>query len=167
MQAMPVIHARARSDEAAVATVMAGPTLSADAATRFGNIEVASKNVSATAATDCAKNTRMSSFGSPFQNSAKPMLATYKMTHAQRATPNSGAISGAMRKCPHSDSKTYRMTAATCEANRKLRARWHSRESMGALQAIHDAPAAQNMARPSRPHSNVNGVIRPRSGMPL
>ena len=44
MQAMPVIHDNAVSDEAAVATVMEGPTLVALAITRLGNIDVASKN---------------------------------------------------------------------------------------------------------------------------
>ena len=48
MQAMPVIQASVRSPAAAFAIVIDGPTLPADATMKFGNIDVASRNVSST-----------------------------------------------------------------------------------------------------------------------
>ena len=45
-------------------------------------------------------------------------------------------------------------------------ARTRSSDASGAFRAIHDAPAAMNIARPSKPHRRVNGVTSPRSGIP-
>ena len=89
------------------------------------------------------------------------------MTHAQRATPRAGTISGRMMKCPYSDMNTNTRSAMPCMMARTFVARSRNSLVSGAFNAIHEAPAQQNMARPSKPHSSVKGVIRPISGMPL
>ena len=76
-------------------------------------------------------------------------------------------MAGWMPKCPYSDTAANSTSATTCNGRRSLAARACSSEGFGALRAIHVAPAARNMARPSKPVSSVNGVMSPMRGRPM
>ena len=94
------------------------------------------------------------------------MPPTARMANSQRTMPSAGSMAGWMTKCPYTDTARNSTSAATWSGSRRPTARACRADGFGALSAIHAAPAAMNMARPSRPHSSVNGVMSPSSGTP-
>ena len=99
MQEIPNIQARVNSDAAALIAVMDAPMLSAEATTRFGNIDAASRATNARAAVDSStKAGRSESFRSMIIEAT--IAASTMIAQSQRRMLNWAVISGWMMKCP-------------------------------------------------------------------
>ncbi len=84
---IPVIHISESSEDAALIAVMAGPALSADATTRFGNMEAASNPTSIAAETDWARNAPRSQFFLSAKKIDAPIPPRTKIANTQRSAP--------------------------------------------------------------------------------
>ena len=91
---MMVIHINVSSDDAALMAVMAGPTLSAEATTKFGNIEAASSSTSSAAAPDWAMKAPRSQSLLYAKNTDATMATTNTAASNQRTAPSRGSIAG-------------------------------------------------------------------------
>ena len=89
---MMVIHMSVRSDDAALIAVMAGPTLSAEAITKFGNIEAANSSTSSAHDADCATNAPRSQSFFFAKNTDATTATTNRAAKSQRTTPSAGSI---------------------------------------------------------------------------
>ena len=87
-----VIHMSVRSDDAALIAVMAGPTLSAEAITKFGNIEAANSSTSSAHDADCATNAPRSSVLLLREEHRRDHSDHEQGAKSQRTTPSAGSI---------------------------------------------------------------------------
>ena len=118
------------------------------------------------AAAHCARNAGLS------PDSLRPSAidaataTTNRIANSQRRMLSEGSIAGWMMKCPYADTTANSTKTATPSGMRSFAARERSLDPISALSATQAAPAAKNIAKPSKPVSSVNGVTRPSKGMP-
>ena len=117
-------------------------------------------------AADWARKALKSPLGLRPKTMEAPRAATTRAAHSQRAGAKAGSISVPTRARANTDTTANSASAITWSGRRRRTARSRSSEGSGALSAAHAAPAARNIARPSRPVSSVKGVMSPSSGTP-
>ena len=137
MQVMPVIHARAKSEEAAFAMVMLVPVV---ATTRVGNIDAANRSTRSSADALLARNGRRSLSVSLEAKKSAISVATTPAQATERSVPRAGSRVGAMPIRAYALTATNSVMVMHAKGQRSLAARACRSDGFSALSAIQVAP---------------------------